>query len=97
YFTDSSSKIPHDVGQGNASAGMCIDFYGHSYARELTGLSGHPRLVWIAPRGGTTLSADPVAVLKGAPDPEIAQDFVEFCLSPAGQRLWFGKPGSPGG
>jgi ABC-type Fe3+ transport system substrate-binding protein len=97
YFTDSASKIPQDVGQGNAAAGMCIDFYGRSFAEELTSKSGDPRVVWIAPVGGTTLSSDPVAVLKGAPHPEVAQDFVEFCLSPEGQTLWFGKPGTPGG
>ncbi len=97
YFTDSASKIPHDVGQGNAAAGMCIDFYGRSYAEELTTRDGRPRLVWIAPEGGTTLSGDPIAILKGAPNPDIAQAFVTFCLSPRAQNLWFGKPGTPGG
>lgn len=97
YFTDSASKIPQDVGNGNAAAGMCIDFYGRSFAAELDRKGKSSRLVWIAPAGGTTLSADPVAVLKGAPHPEIAQRFVEFCLSPAGQQLWFAKPGSAGG
>jgi iron(III) transport system substrate-binding protein len=85
YFTDSASKIPHDVGQGNAAAGMCIDFYGRSYAHELTSPMGKPRVVWIAPVGGTTLSADPIAVLKGAPNAEIAQHFVEFCMMPEAQ------------
>ena len=97
YFTDSAPKVPQDVGQGNASAGMCIDFYGRSYAEDLKSKSGEPRVVWIAPVGGTTLSGDPIAVLKGAPHPEVAQDFVEFCLSPAAQTLWLGKPGTPGG
>jgi iron(III) transport system substrate-binding protein len=97
YFTDSASKIPHDVGQGNAAAGMCIDLYGHSYAHELKKPDGSARVVWIAPRNGTTLSADPVAVLKGAPNPEAAQSFVEFCLSRQSQTIWFGKPGTPGG
>ena len=97
YFTDSASKIPQDVGQGNASAGMCIDFYGRSFAEELTSQTGGPRVVWIAPLGGTTLSADPVAVLKGAEHAGAAQSFVEFCLSPQAQTLWFGKPGTPGG
>ena len=97
YFTDSASKIPHDVGQGNAAAGMCIDFYGRSYAEELTSPTGRPRVVWIAPVGGTTLSADPVAVLKGAPNSEVAQAFVEFCLTPEAQILWFAKPGMPHG
>jgi len=97
YFTDSASKIPQDVGQGNAAAGMCIDFYGRSYAEELTSQSGTPRVVWIAPKAGTTLSADPIGVLKGAPHPQVAQVFVEFCLSPEAQALWFAKPGTPGG
>jgi ABC-type glycerol-3-phosphate transport system substrate-binding protein len=97
YFTDSASKIPQDVGQGNAAAGMCIDFYGRSFADQLTTKTGQPRIIWLAPLGGTTLSGDPVAVLIGAPHPEVAQDFVEFCLSPEGQTLWFGKPGTPGG
>ncbi|QTN31507.1 extracellular solute-binding protein [Akkermansiaceae bacterium] len=97
YFTDSASKIPHDVGQGNAAAGMCIDFYGRSYADELMTKDGKPRVVWIAPKGGTTMSADPIAVLKGAPNGEIAQEFVKFCLSREAQRLWFQKPGTAGG
>ena len=97
YFTDSASKIPLDVGQGNAAAGMCIDFYGRSFSEELTTRDGNPRLLWVAPRGGTTLSADPVAVLQGAPNEEIAQAFVEFCLSDAAQALWFGRAGAPDG
>ena len=97
YFTDSAPKPPQDVGQGNAAAAMCIDFYGRSYERELTSADGRPRLKWIAPHAGTTLSGDPVAVLKGAPHPEIAQAFVEFCLTPEAQKLWFAKPGVPGG
>jgi ABC-type glycerol-3-phosphate transport system substrate-binding protein len=97
YFTDSASKVPLDVGQGNAAAGMCIDFYGRSFADELKSASGKPRVVWTAPIGGTTLSGDPVAVLKGAPHEKVAQAFVEFCLTPQAQTLWFGKPGTPGG
>jgi ABC-type Fe3+ transport system substrate-binding protein len=97
YFTDSASKIPQDVGQGNAAAGMCIDFYGRSFENDLTSADGKPRVVWIAPEAGTTLSADPVAVLKGAPNGEIAQRFVEFCLSREAQQLWFALPGTPNG
>ncbi|MBK1884149.1 extracellular solute-binding protein [Luteolibacter pohnpeiensis] len=97
YFTDSASKPPLDVGQGNAAAGMCIDFYGRSFSEALTTRDGSPRLIWIAPKGGTTLSGDPVAVLKGAPHPEIAQAFVTFCLTPEAQKLWFARPGTPGG
>ena len=97
YFTDSASKIPHDVGQGNAAAGMCIDFYGRSYAAELTAKDGKPRVVWTAPKCGTTMSADPIAVLKGAPNMAIAQEFVKFGLTREAQRLWFLKAGTEGG
>lgn len=97
YFTDSASKVPLDVGQGNAAAGMCIDFYGRSYANDLTTRDGRARVVWIAPRGGTTMSADPVAILKGAPSEEIAQEFVKFVLTREAQRLWFQRPGTEGG
>lgn len=97
YFTDSGSKIPHDVGQGNAAAGMCIDFYGRSYAADLTTRDGRPRIVWIAPHAGTTLSADPVAVLRGTMAPEISQSFVEFCLTREAQTLWCACPGTPDG
>lgn len=97
YFTDSASKIPQDVGQGNAAAGMCIDFYGRSFSDELKSKSGQSRVRWIAPVGGTTLSGDPIAILRGAEHVEVAQEFVEFCLSPRAQTLWFGRPGTPGG
>ena len=43
------------------------------------------------------MSVDPVAVMKGAPNPEIAQAFVEFLLTKEGQVLWNAKPGTPGG
>lgn len=97
YFTDSASKIPRDVGQGDAALGTCIDFYGWSYHDEMLRPDGSSRVEWRAPEGGATYSADPVGVLKGAPHPEIAQAFVEFCMAVDGQRLWFAKPGTPGG
>jgi iron(III) transport system substrate-binding protein len=97
YFTDSATKIPHDVAQGNAAAGMCVDFYGRTYEEKLKKKDGSTRMRWISPQGGTSMSVDPVAVMRGAPDPEIAQGFVEFLLTKGAQRLWNAKPGTPGG
>ena len=96
YFTDNAGKIPQDVAHGNAVAGMCIDYYGRSYEEHLN-RPGAERIAWFAPERGTTVSADPIAVLKGGPETELAQDFVEFVLSPAGQRLWHAARGAPGG
>jgi ABC-type Fe3+ transport system substrate-binding protein len=97
YVTDSSSKIPHDVGKGDALAGMCIDFYGRSEA-EFTALqSGQERLRYITPRGGSSISADPMLMLRGAPNRELAVAFITFVLSKDGQRLWNYRVGTPGG
>jgi iron(III) transport system substrate-binding protein len=96
YYTDSASKIPHDVAQGDAAAGTCIDFYGRSYEEKL-GKRGESRLLWTAPLGGTSISVDPIAVFRGAPRPDIAQEFVTYCLSEAGQLLWNVRAGLPGG
>ena len=96
YFTDTSQKTPIDVAQGNAAAGMCIDFYGRDrdYA---PGLDGRPRLGYFSPVGGTVLSSDPLAVLRGAPHREVAVAFIEYSLSMEGQLLWNYRVGAPGG
>jgi len=97
YFTDKASKIPHDVAQGDAAAGMCVDFYGRTYNEKLKKEDGSSRLVWISPEGGTSQAVDPVGILRGAVNHEIAQGFVDFLLSDKGQLIWNGQPGSPNG
>lgn len=47
--------------------------------------------------GGTIINADAIALLKGAPRPELGRAFIEFTLSDAGQRLFLLQPGVPGG
>ena len=93
YFTDSSAKIPRDVAQGNAVAGMCIDFYGRTFNESLKQEDGSSRLKYITPTGGSSISVDPIAVLRGAPHLELAQAFVEFVLSREGQMIWAATPG----
>ncbi|MDI1250797.1 MAG: extracellular solute-binding protein [Lacunisphaera sp.] len=99
YFTDSSQKSPIDVVQGNSAAGMCIDFYGRGgfqqSARRLDGTEG--RIGYYSPPDGTVLSPDPLAVLRGAPNPAAARAFIEYAVSMDGQKLWNFRPGTPGG
>ncbi|MGJ8724380.1 MAG: ABC transporter substrate-binding protein [Roseibacillus sp.] len=97
YFTDGSAKIPHDVAQGNAVAGMCIDFYGRTFEEEKRKDDGSSRVKFVVPEGGTSISVDPVAVLKGAPHPELAQEFVEFLFAEDAQMLWAKQQGTEGG
>ena len=94
YFTDGASKVPHDVAQGNAIAGMCIDFFGRSYNEALKREDGTSRLKFISPVGGTSYSVDPVAIFKGAPNLEVAQEFVNFIFTKEGQMLWNARPGT---
>ncbi len=98
YFTDYSAKVPRDVAMGDAAAGMCIDFYGRSY-NELhrDPATGESRVRFAMPPGGTSIGADPIAMLRGAPHPELAHRFIEFVLSPEGQKLWNYRVGAPGG
>lgn len=97
YFTDSASKVPLDVGAGNASAGICIDFYGLFEAEIANGGREDGAMDYATPPGESGVSADPIGRLRGAPHPELAERFVEFLLSPEGQQIWCYRVGEPGG
>ncbi len=97
YFTDAASMVPMDVAQGNAAAGMCIDFYGRFESETILRNENSTRLHYLTPAAGSSISVDPISILAGAPHLETAERFVEFCLSPAGQKLWNYRPGAPGG
>lgn len=88
YFTDSSTKIPLEVARGDAAAGMTIDFYGRSTEEEVRAADGHSRIGFVTPEGGTSIGVDPIGMLRGAPEPELAMAFIEFVLSDDGQKLW---------
>ncbi len=92
-FTDSAGLVPSLVSQGNAAAGMAIDFYGRSQVDAV----GDARMGYIEPVNATVINPDPIAVVKGAPHRELAVRFIEFVLSDAGQRLWNTRAGAAGG
>jgi ABC-type Fe3+ transport system substrate-binding protein len=97
YFTDNAAKTPFDVAQGNAAAGMSIDFYGRTLNEALRRTDGSSRIQFILPEGGSSIGADPIAMFRGAPHPELCLEFIHFVLSPEGQRLWHYRPGTEGG
>lgn len=91
YFTNSSTKPPIDVGQGEAIAGLAIDFYGRNQAEQISLPGQDPataRVGYVDPKGAVYIDADPVSVLRGGPEPELARQFVAYCLSDEGQALW---------
>ena len=97
YFTDSASRVPIDVAGGSAAAGIAIDFYGRFQAESSRLASGESTMQYVTPRGGSSVSADPVSLLRGAPHRELAVRFIEFTLGREGQRLWNSRVGTPGG
>lgn len=97
YFTDSSSRVPLDVSAGDATAGICIDFFARFQAAQDHAPGAPPRMAFVAPIGGTSVTSDPISLLRGAEHRALAERFIAFTLSPAGQRLWIARPGTPGG
>ncbi|MDY7109141.1 MAG: extracellular solute-binding protein [Planctomycetota bacterium] len=88
YFSATSLKPPTDVSQGDAAMGVCIDFYGRYQSQAIRVAGGGDRVGYVDPPGVTTIDADPISMLRGAPHPELAKRFIEFCLTEEGQALW---------
>jgi len=95
YFSDSAFLVPNDVANGEAAAGMAIDFYGRVYQESV----GPNRCRFISPVAATAITPDPVGILHGVRGQqyELSLHFVEFLLSPQGQRLWIVRPGEADG
>lgn len=90
-FAAASTQPPMDVSQGDALAGVAIDFYGRFQAQSVLNpgeTTDTGRLGYIDPPGAVYVDADPVSVLRGGPNPTIARRFVEYCLSEEAQALW---------
>jgi ABC-type Fe3+ transport system substrate-binding protein len=110
YFTDSASKVPIDVSVGDAAVGMLIDFYGRAQSETIRGPNGEVHMNYVTPVGGSSVSCDPISLLRGAGDPaesttdphdntrrQVAVRFIEFVISEEGQKLWCYKLRAPGG
>ena len=97
YFTDYSTKIALDVAAGDSAAGMTIDFYGRFQSEAVTRPDGRSHVQYVNAVGGTSVGVDPIGVFRGAPNPELAREFIGYLMSPDGQKLWNWKLGTPGG
>jgi spermidine/putrescine-binding protein len=92
-FAAAASDIPREVSIGEAACGMAIDYYALRAIAE----AGEQNLGFVLPDSLTVVNPDGIAVLKGAPEMELAELFVQFVLSERGQKLWMLKAGTPGG
>jgi len=91
-FTAHSSDSVRDVVSGDCLCALSIDYYAWAKLEEY----GFDKLSFILP-DLTVMDADSVALLKGAPHRQAAEEFVAFLLSPAGQKLWLIPHGNPEG
>jgi ABC-type Fe3+ transport system substrate-binding protein len=92
-FPKSSSAIPKDVALGQVAAGLAIDIY----ALAQIAYSHTDDLAYVWPEGQTVINPDGIGILKGAPSMLVARRFVDYVMSPAGQRLLMLPPGAKGG
>jgi ABC-type Fe3+ transport system substrate-binding protein len=91
YFASASTRPPVDVSQGEAAAGLAIDFYGRGQSQFVLRPGEDPdtaRVGYVDPEGAVYIDADPVTILNGCTDYETSRRFVEFCLSIEAQALW---------
>lgn len=88
YFATDSTRVPVDVSRGDAAAGLCVDFYG----RYQSGMVGGGRMGYADPieqgKSMTATTADPITMLRGAPNAEIAKGFIRWLVSTESQALW---------
>jgi phosphoglycerate transport regulatory protein PgtC len=78
--TERSFGVPDGVNSGNFGIGIVIDFFGFS-----SHASGFP-VEFVYPSVTTLVPAN-IAIVKNAPHPKAAADFVEYLLSEEGQEL----------
>jgi ABC-type Fe3+ transport system substrate-binding protein len=92
-FVDSASQLVNDVSSGEAVFVPAIDFY----ARAKIAAAGADKVGYIEPKGQSVVTPDPIGILRGAKNKKLAEEFIAFVLSPAGQKLWYLPTGAPGG
>ena len=93
YFSKGSNQVPKDVSAGEVACGLCIDFYAGVEISEV----GEERVGYVMPEGLTVINPDSIAIVKGAPNKDVAESFMRFVLSEGGQRLWILPQGAEGG
>lgn len=91
-FGEGGSAAPLETATRDVAAGMAID----QYAETVVRLAGKDKLGFVLPADVTVMDADAIGMLKGAGAPELAKLFIEFALSPDGQRILYQPVGVNG-
>lgn len=92
-FLQSSSAPTKEVSTGDAAYAVSIDINGMTQQAFL----GKENVSFLIPQGVSVINPDGIAILKGAPNQQQAEAFVNFVMSEQGQSLWMKPKGSPQG
>jgi ABC-type Fe3+ transport system substrate-binding protein len=92
-FTGAASQVPKDVTIGEVAYGVAIDFYAWAQVNE----AGADKIGFVMPENLTVINPDCIAILKSPPNREVAETFIRFVMSEAGQKLWLFPEKSPDG
>ena len=92
-FSAGANAIPTDVVAGQVIYGLAIDFYAYGQIAVV----GADKIKYVVPADGAVVTADPIAILKGAPNMPVAEKFLEFVLSEDAQKLWMLRDTDPEG
>ena len=111
YFASDATHVASDVASGEAASGMAIDFYGRfevGVAARFAERFGSPigdtragRLSYVDPvldgASLTATNADPITLLRGAPNRREAEVFIAWLLTREAQALWQLEAGTDAG
>lgn len=89
-LVESSSSALQQTRNGVFLAAFAVNFDGLRYQAESNDAS-----LYVNPAGATAITPDIISVLRTAGDIPLATEFVQFCLSDEGQKLWGGASESP--
>ncbi len=92
-FSHSSSDPIKAVVSGDVAIATAVDFYAYPQIESI----GSDNLGFVLPANETAYNSDPVAILKGAPNRQAAERFVNFLLSKEAQKLFILPKGVQGG
>ncbi len=92
-ISNHASQVGKDVATGEMPVGIAIDTYAGDVIRQV----GRERVEFVIPSDYAAITGDGIALVSGAPHPDVGRRFIEFVLSEEGQKLWYYKRGTPGG
>ncbi|MDH3445785.1 MAG: extracellular solute-binding protein [Deltaproteobacteria bacterium] len=92
-FTNSASQVPKDIAIGEVAYGLAIDTYAWAQVKE----AGEDKIGYIMPENLTVINPDSIGILRGAPNLRVAEAFIRFVMSAAGQKLWLMIEGTADG